>query len=150
MMYDERFIGPMRQEIAQLGVAELVDAGVGVDPGRGEIAMAVRFITNRSSGKMGYAVAEALREQQMARGEKPRYDGRWRPEPGKLIAALAEKLALPAESIVQYLDLVATAIAADIVPMVDENRILTYFGLQQVKEFVYFLTSRPLGRLINP
>ncbi|MFO0206093.1 MAG: glutamate--tRNA ligase, partial [Betaproteobacteria bacterium] len=23
---------------------------------------------------------EALREQQMARGEKPRYDGRWRPE----------------------------------------------------------------------
>ena len=26
MMYDERFIGPMRQEIAQLGVAELKSA----------------------------------------------------------------------------------------------------------------------------
>ncbi len=26
---------------------------------------------------------EALREAQRARGEKPRYDGRWRPEPGK-------------------------------------------------------------------
>lgn len=26
---------------------------------------------------------EAMREEQRARGEKPRYDGRWRPEPGK-------------------------------------------------------------------
>ncbi|MDY0013163.1 MAG: glutamate--tRNA ligase [Rhodocyclaceae bacterium] len=30
---------------------------------------------------------EALREAQRARGEKPRYDGRWRPEPGKLLPA---------------------------------------------------------------
>lgn len=28
---------------------------------------------------------DALREQQRARGEKPRYDGRWRPEPGKTL-----------------------------------------------------------------
>ncbi|MEZ5610338.1 MAG: glutamate--tRNA ligase family protein, partial [Rhodocyclaceae bacterium] len=28
---------------------------------------------------------DALREAQRARGEKPRYDGRWRPEPGKLL-----------------------------------------------------------------
>ncbi len=28
---------------------------------------------------------DALREAQMARGEKPRYDGRWRPETGKLL-----------------------------------------------------------------
>ncbi len=28
---------------------------------------------------------DALREQQRARGEKPRYDGRWRPEPGKVL-----------------------------------------------------------------
>lgn len=28
---------------------------------------------------------EAMREAQMARGEKPRYDGRWRPEPGKAL-----------------------------------------------------------------
>jgi glutamyl-tRNA synthetase len=30
---------------------------------------------------------EALREAQRARGEKPRYDGRWRPEPGKVLPA---------------------------------------------------------------
>ncbi len=29
---------------------------------------------------------EAMREAQRARGEKPRYDGRWRPEPGKDLA----------------------------------------------------------------
>jgi glutamyl-tRNA synthetase len=28
---------------------------------------------------------EAMREAQRARGEKPRYDGRWRPEPGKVL-----------------------------------------------------------------
>jgi glutamyl-tRNA synthetase len=28
---------------------------------------------------------EAMREAQKARGEKPRYDGRWRPEPGKIL-----------------------------------------------------------------
>lgn len=30
---------------------------------------------------------EAMREAQRARGEKPRYDGRWRPEPGKALPA---------------------------------------------------------------
>ena len=30
---------------------------------------------------------DALREAQRARGEKPRYDGRWRPEPGKVLPA---------------------------------------------------------------
>lgn len=38
---------------------------------------------------------------------------------------------LPAELDV-YLDLVAVSIAADIVPMVDENRILTYHGLKRL------------------
>jgi single-stranded-DNA-specific exonuclease len=52
----------------------------------------------------------------------------------KLITALADKYNLPAESYLEYLDLVATAIAADIVPIVDENRTLAYFGLQQVNE----------------
>lgn len=28
---------------------------------------------------------DAMRESQRARGEKPRYDGRWRPEPGKVL-----------------------------------------------------------------
>jgi single-stranded-DNA-specific exonuclease len=50
----------------------------------------------------------------------------------KLIQALCEKLNLPDETWTQYLDLVATAIAADIVPMVGENRVLTYFGLEKV------------------
>ena len=31
------------------------------------------------------AELETMREAQRARGEKPRYDGRWRPEPGKLL-----------------------------------------------------------------
>ncbi|MBO9596047.1 MAG: single-stranded-DNA-specific exonuclease RecJ [Niabella sp.] len=52
----------------------------------------------------------------------------------KLITALCEKLALPATFPYQYLDLVATAIAADIVPITGENRILAYYGLQQVNK----------------
>ncbi len=31
---------------------------------------------------------DAMREAQRARGEKPRYDGRWRPEPGKVLPAV--------------------------------------------------------------
>lgn len=31
---------------------------------------------------------DALREQQMREGKKPRYDGRWRPEPGKVLPAI--------------------------------------------------------------
>lgn len=50
----------------------------------------------------------------------------------KLITALAEKLQLPNETPYQYLDLVATAIAADIVPVTGENRVLAYFGLKKV------------------
>ena len=52
----------------------------------------------------------------------------------KLITALAEDHHLPAESYLQYLDLVATAIAADIVPITDENRTLAFFGVQKVNE----------------
>lgn len=33
---------------------------------------------------------EAMREAQRARGEKTRYDGRWRPEPGKTLPAVPE------------------------------------------------------------
>ena len=41
-------------------------------------------------GKAYYCYAskdelDAMREAQKARGEKPRYDGRWRPEPGKVL-----------------------------------------------------------------
>jgi len=47
----------------------------------------------------------------------------------KLISALTEKLNLPVETTFEYLDLLATAIAADIVPMTGENRVLAFHGL---------------------
>ncbi|WGH74885.1 single-stranded-DNA-specific exonuclease RecJ [Tenacibaculum tangerinum] len=50
----------------------------------------------------------------------------------KLIQALASKRKQTIEDLVPYLDLVATAIAADIVPMTGENRILAYHGLKVI------------------
>jgi single-stranded-DNA-specific exonuclease len=50
----------------------------------------------------------------------------------KLIQALGENRNQTIEDLSPYLDLVATAIAADIVPMTGENRILAYFGLQVI------------------
>src|SRR5690606_29760351 len=50
----------------------------------------------------------------------------------KLIQALALKEGKTAEDLIDYLDLVATAIGADIVPITGENRILAYFGLQVI------------------
>lgn len=52
----------------------------------------------------------------------------------KLISALAQHMGIPEEDYYCYLDLVATAIAADIVPMTGENRILAYYGLKMVNE----------------
>lgn len=52
----------------------------------------------------------------------------------KLMSALAEQTGLPQSSYLEYLDLVATAIAADIVPITGENRILAYYGLRKVNE----------------
>lgn len=52
----------------------------------------------------------------------------------KLITALAEKLAPGSNEPLDYLDLVATAIAGDIVPMDGENRVLAYYGLKKVNE----------------
>lgn len=48
----------------------------------------------------------------------------------KLIQALGANREQTTEDLLPYLDLVATAIAADIVPIVGENRILAYYGLQ--------------------
>ncbi|SUZ70997.1 uncharacterized protein METZ01_LOCUS23851 [marine metagenome] len=48
----------------------------------------------------------------------------------KLIQAINKRKGLEMENIIHYLDLVAVAIAADIVPLIGENRILTYVGLQ--------------------
>jgi single-stranded-DNA-specific exonuclease len=52
----------------------------------------------------------------------------------KLITALCQRLGLPEKEALQYLDLVATAIAADIVPVDGENRVISYFGLKKVNE----------------
>jgi len=52
----------------------------------------------------------------------------------KLISALAEKLNLDASMVNEWLDLVSIAIAADIVPITGENRLLTHFGLQKINE----------------
>lgn len=52
----------------------------------------------------------------------------------KLMTALAEKMNLPQETLFENLDLLATAIAADIVPMTGENRILAFHGLKKANE----------------
>lgn len=50
----------------------------------------------------------------------------------KLAQAYAQKHNLPDETYLQYLDLVMVSIAADIVPVVGENRILAYYGLKKL------------------
>ncbi|MAW95936.1 MULTISPECIES: single-stranded-DNA-specific exonuclease RecJ [unclassified Leeuwenhoekiella] len=50
----------------------------------------------------------------------------------KLIQALEQEKGLPVKTLVPYLDLVATAIGADIVPITGENRVLAFFGLDVI------------------
>jgi len=50
----------------------------------------------------------------------------------KLITALAGHLNIDEEHYLCYIDLVAVAIAADIVPMTGENRILAFHGLEKI------------------
>lgn len=50
----------------------------------------------------------------------------------KLISALSQKRNQPFSDLLPYLDLVATAIGADIVPIIGENRILAYHGLEVI------------------
>ena len=50
----------------------------------------------------------------------------------KLIQALSSRRGVNTEELIPYLDLVATAIGADIVPITGENRVLAYFGLQVI------------------
>jgi single-stranded-DNA-specific exonuclease len=52
----------------------------------------------------------------------------------KLMTALAQQFNLKEDSYYCYLDLVATAIAADIVPMTGENRVMAYFGIKAINE----------------
>jgi single-stranded-DNA-specific exonuclease len=50
----------------------------------------------------------------------------------KLIQALGQNRNETIDDLIPYLDLVSAAIAADIVPMTGENRVLAYFGLQVI------------------
>lgn len=52
----------------------------------------------------------------------------------KLIQALGSHRGETIDDLVYYLDLVATAIGADIVPITGENRILAYYGLQVINQ----------------
>ena len=52
----------------------------------------------------------------------------------KLMTALAAHFNIDEEKYQCYLDLVATAIAADIVPLTGENKILAYYGLKKINE----------------
>lgn len=50
----------------------------------------------------------------------------------KLMDALGKTLSIPEEKIRNFIDLTAISIAADIVPITDENRTLAYFGLIKI------------------
>ncbi len=52
----------------------------------------------------------------------------------KLVQATLDRLGLPADEAYEYLDLVAVSIASDIVPIIDENRILMREGLRRLNE----------------
>jgi single-stranded-DNA-specific exonuclease len=52
----------------------------------------------------------------------------------KLVQAYSIKNNLPTSEWEEYLDLVAVSIASDIVPIKDENRILTHFGLKKLSQ----------------
>ena len=52
----------------------------------------------------------------------------------KLIQAIAQQKGIVFEDLTQYLDLVAVSIAADIVPITGENRILAFYGLKLLNE----------------
>lgn len=52
----------------------------------------------------------------------------------KLIQALAAELQIESQEIFEYLDYLVVSIAADIVPIVDENRIFAYHGLKKLQE----------------
>ena len=50
----------------------------------------------------------------------------------KLLQAFCMKEDMGTDKLHPYLDLVALAIGADIVPIIDENRIMAYYGLKQI------------------
>ena len=76
----------------------------------------------------------------------------------KLIQAYSQKNTFPFDDLNEYLDLVVVSIAADIVPITGENRILAYYGLQRINsnprpgfeailEYTSFKKVRPINEL---
>jgi single-stranded-DNA-specific exonuclease len=51
----------------------------------------------------------------------------------KLICATAQRLGLPEQGPLRFLDLVALGTVADVVPLLGENRLLVRFGLEQLR-----------------
>jgi single-stranded-DNA-specific exonuclease len=52
----------------------------------------------------------------------------------KLLQAYTQQNGIPFDEIAGYLDLLAVSIASDIVPLIDENRILAFHGLRKLNE----------------
>lgn len=52
----------------------------------------------------------------------------------KLTQALTQKLGLENSDIEKYLDLLVVSIAADIVPIIGENRVLAFYGMNKMQE----------------
>ena len=52
----------------------------------------------------------------------------------KLLQAYCKSISMPEDRIYDYLDLLTVSIAADIVPITDENRIFCYHGLKKLNE----------------
>ena len=73
----------------------------------------------------------------------------------KLLQGLFAKLGYPHSALEGYLDLVAMGTAADIVPLIDENRILVKYGLDRINNnprhgiFALLESSSLLGRELN-
>lgn len=68
----------------------------------------------------------------------------------KLIQAIAMELGIEDEQLFEYLDLLVVSIAADIVPIIDENRIFAYFGLRKLEESPRLGLASLLGEQPSP
>jgi single-stranded-DNA-specific exonuclease len=52
----------------------------------------------------------------------------------KFMQAFAKSNDIPADKVLNFIDLVAVSIASDIVPITGENRVLAYYGLQKLNQ----------------